>query len=121
MRRFFAFSIDIILVSLVIFYIIAAFFSMEATENTTADFLCFAAFILYNFIFDFFFDGRSIGKRLLRIKVVFLSEDRKKLYLLTHGLFRYLTASLNLFFGIYYIFKHRLPQDDLFHTVTEKL
>ncbi|KJJ66818.1 RDD family protein [Enterocloster citroniae] len=119
MKRFIAFSIDLIIVELSIYFYIIFLFSMEVAERPIAKFSYFFGFIVYNFVIDHFFDGRSIGKRLVRIKVVFLDKNRRVLYTYTHGIIRYLSGMFSPFLGVYYLMKGKLPQDNLYRTVTE--
>ena len=119
MKRFFAFSIDLILVELFIYLYCVFLFPMEIAEKPIVKFSYIFGFLLYNFIFDYFYDGYSVGKRLMRIKVVFLSNDRKIIYCFMHGIFRCLSGLFFPFFGFYYLCKKRLPQDALFNTITE--
>lgn len=121
MKRFIAFSIDLIIVELFIYFYIVFLFSMEAAERPIAKFSYFIGFLAYNFIFDYFFGGRSIGKRLVGIKVVFLNENKKSLYCYTHGIFRYLSGLFSPILGFYYLIKKKLPYDNFFNIVTENV
>lgn len=121
MKRFLAFSIDLIIVELFIYFYIIFLFSMDVAERPIAKFSYFFGFLVYNFVFDYFFDGRSIGKRLVGIKVIFLQENKKSLYCFTHGVFRYLSGVFCPLFGVYYLLKKKLPQDNLYNTITKNV
>ncbi|MEW4411864.1 RDD family protein [Clostridium sp. AN503] len=121
MKRFIAFSIDLIIVELFIYFYIIFLFSLEAAERPIAKFSYFIGFLVYNFVFDYFFDGCSIGKRLVRIKVAFLNENKKPLYCYTHGVLRYLAGLFSPLLGFYYLIKKKLPYDNFFNTVTENI
>lgn len=76
-------------------------------------------FLIYSFIFDYFFEGRTIGKMIVGIKVIF-AKDNKMLYCFLHGILRLLSYVFIPLTVIYYLNsdKQKLPYDGWFHTTT---
>ena len=113
MKRFFAMFIDLAIVQ-IFFMVFTSRFTLP--QNIFSETLyrgsSILSFLLYSFIFDYFFNGRTIGKMILGIKIVFIKEN-KKLFYIMHGIFRLLFYILFPITAIYYFFinKGNLPYD----------
>jgi len=77
---------------------------------------------LYSFIFDYFYEGYTFGKRLLKVKIIF--EEKQSIILLKysflHSFFRVFSFSIfPVSFLIYLIYKCKMPYDKILRVKIE--
>lgn len=113
MKRLFAFLVDFF-VAQCVFKIYTSFFTLP-TGNFSRflyDISGSVFFISYNWVFDFWFNGLTLGKRLFGLNVIF-KKDNRLIFGFTHGIFRWVSCIVLPFTGIYYFFigKGKMPYD----------
>lgn len=114
MKRLFAILVDLFVAQL-IFKTYTSFFTLP--DGNFSRFLYDISsnmfFILYNWVFDFWFDGLTFGKRLCSLKIIF-KKDNRFLFGFLHGFLRWLFCLIFPFTIVYYFFigKGKMPYDD---------
>ncbi len=113
MKRLFALLVDL-MVAQIIFQTYTSFFTLP--DGNFSRFLYGISsnmfFILYNWVFDFWFDGLTFGKRLFGLKIIF-KKDNRLIFGFAHGFLRWFSCLVIPFAGIYYfsIGKGKMPYD----------
>lgn len=115
MKRFFAMFVDLATVQIIFVVFTSGF---ELPPNILSRVLYWASnvlfYLLYCFIFDYFFEGRTLGKIILGIKMIFMKRN-KNLYCIMHGILRLLLYIMLPITAVYYfINKGKLPYDSWF-------